>query len=302
MTRWWPCLGRFCTQVLALQAGDVGFRLVDIAAHHCGFSPRTVVLQPRQPAEHLFPQITQRTNQHYGLGGVVFSHLEDALTSWAALRHRMLRDSVCKTRPPSAETARHRVVKGSPAASFNLNSYVMTHVLLEILKWGASQVVGAGGLGVGIYNYRRAKREHQFALDAPKREDQRKYRAQLREVLLELQLVFKEALYTLKLGSDLTDEVPEFLELAQKRINELLVVLVLPDKIHMQMLHLAVSRVASDWNSQRYEKPGRYPETEDPIKQSRRYSAILQELRINLEKALTEIGERIQQTVDEDNR
>jgi hypothetical protein len=172
-----------------------------------------------------------------------------------------------------------------------------------------SELAAVVGAVLGVYNYCQNKKSHDLAVkaydlaaEAPKREDQRNYRAQLREVLHELERQFKAAMQTLKFGDELADDVPEYLDFAQKRINELTIVITAPRQVQMYSLDLAVDRVVSRWKSQKYEKPSRYPGQEPSDKQNRRYDAVRQELRENLDLALTKIEELIQQTVAEDNK
>lgn len=178
----------------------------------------------------------------------------------------------------------------------------MTHIILEILKWTGSQVVGAGGLGLGIYNYRRGKNEHQHALDAPKREAQRTYRAQLRTLLLPVKSQCEDALRTLKLGEELSEDTPIIFKDVQSRVDEIAVVIKQPGSLDMMKAHSFISDVGYSWSSQKWARRSDRPGEPPSDQQKRRYDAARQDLRERLEKLIDHIDKCIKTTVEEDDK
>lgn len=178
------------------------------------------------------------------------------------------------------------------------------HIIL-VTALLASQAAGIAGLYLGIRNYNQAKNAHklavaahQLALDAPKREDQRKYRAQLREVLFPIKRLSEDTLRTLEAGGTVVGDASEAFASAKMRVEELIPLLKSPSEPELRLLRLYIDRVQYTWREHDFEQRPTAPDTNE---QRRIEDAMRRQLQKSFEELLPEIDKCVKQTIDDDN-
>jgi hypothetical protein len=113
-----------------------------------------------------------------------------------------------------------------------------------MIDW--QEIAAFGGLGIGVvnggYTIWDARRK-------PAREDQRRYRAELRELLFAVNRDCEEANKTLRFGRDLPHEVPPSITSIEERLEKLSLVLLSPGATHLRLLSTVISAIETYWSS-----------------------------------------------------
>ncbi|WP_157897414.1 hypothetical protein [Mycobacteroides chelonae] len=173
-----------------------------------------------------------------------------------------------------------------------------------------SQLAGIAGFVLGVYNYRQSKKSHklatdahklagnahQLALDLPKLNDQRKYREELRSLLYPVKQESEAALSTLRRGGEVSD-TPECIEIAKRRINELIPLMNSMPLADMYMADLRIGQIQRAWEDLDFQRRSTALRTDE---QKRVGDAARHELREMINQGLEEIEKIIKTTIDKD--
>lgn len=157
-----------------------------------------------------------------------------------------------------------------------------------------SQLAGIAGFVLGILNYRAAK--HQ-----PKLADQRKYRAELREVLFPVRAELKTVDATLRAGRVLADDLPSCFPAAEAKVDQLSTVLEHDARVKAVFLRSDLMSIRHAWGDVRYAQD--MMDFKKPSEEDRRLR--LDAARTNLRERVTRTSEAVEKciksTVEMDN-